>query len=106
MLNIKAFGKRVQSARKELKMPAETLAEKAGISVYYVREIERGAKYPSLSTFVDLANALNKTADELLCDSVDRDIPLILNDVTKEIEHLSVEEIARITAVVRAMLCK
>ena len=42
------------------------LAEKAGISIVYLSDIERGNKWPYLDTLVKLANAFNVEVHELL----------------------------------------
>ena len=48
----------------------KTLAEKAGISNTYLSHIENGSKNMSMDTFIDIANALGVTADELLIDNI------------------------------------
>ncbi len=50
------------------KLRQEDLAEKAGLSVNYIGALERGEKYPSLETFIVIANVLNVTSDMLLAD--------------------------------------
>ena len=44
MLHLNKLGKRIKQARKEKHMTAETFAEKVGISISFLREIERGNK--------------------------------------------------------------
>ena len=46
------------------------LAEKAEISTRYLGDIERGAKIPKLSTFINLLNAMNVSADYVLMDAL------------------------------------
>ena len=52
------FGNSVRQFRKQAKLTQEQLAEAAGISPYYVGQIERGEASPSLSVADDLAQAL------------------------------------------------
>jgi transcriptional regulator with XRE-family HTH domain len=47
-------------------MSQADLAEKAGISIIFLSDIERSNKWPSLDTLVNLANALKIEVYELL----------------------------------------
>jgi transcriptional regulator with XRE-family HTH domain len=47
-------------------MSQAALAEKAGISIIFLSDIERSNKWPSLDTLVNLANALKIEVYELL----------------------------------------
>ena len=66
------IGDRIRAARKEQKLTQETLAERVDVSPYYIGEIERGTKTPSLDLFIKLVEALNVSADYLLRDTVFR----------------------------------
>jgi transcriptional regulator with XRE-family HTH domain len=50
----------------------EKLAEKAGISAWYVQSVERGVNFPSLPVLSKLKNALDCSWNRLLdgCDEV------------------------------------
>ena len=69
-VNRYALGERIYEARKKRKMTQSDLAEKAGISNTYLSHIENGSKNMSMDTFIDIANALGVTADELLIDNI------------------------------------
>ena len=103
MLNSNKLGKRIKQARKEKHMTAETFAEKVGISISFLREIERGHKKPSISNFVEIANALEVSADELLKDNIHASEPLILQGIAAELEGLTPKQINLIEKVVKAM---
>ncbi len=60
------LGAGIRKARTDKGYTQEVLAEKAGIGVMYLGEIERGVKMPSLKTFIALVNALDISADYLL----------------------------------------
>ena len=66
----KAMGRRIKTARQKAELTQEKLAEIVGISVVHVSNMESGTGNPSLSTLVNIANALSVSTDELLCDSV------------------------------------
>ena len=100
----KVFGKRLNKIRNEKKLTAEQLAEKADISVYFVREIEGGRKLPSMPVLISLINALDVPADVLLRDFVNKADTAVLNDLTKKLVGLPPEQLKMITDVVDSML--
>ena len=53
------FGKNVKTYRKKLKMTQEQLAEKCGITVKYISNIECAISFPSAPVIASLAKALN-----------------------------------------------
>ena len=67
-MDLTSIGKNLRKIRTEKRMMQETLAEKANLSSNYIGMIERGEKIPSLVSLIRLANALDVTADMLLCD--------------------------------------
>ena len=69
-MDLSAMGKRIRKRRKEKHLRQEDLAEIIGCCPAYIGMIERGEKMPGLQIFVDLANALDFTADELLADEL------------------------------------
>lgn len=86
-LNYKAIGKRIKIARIKAELTQEVLAEKAEISPTHLSNIETGTTRVSLSTIVAIANALEVTVDDFLCDSIvhaklqfERDIAELLED--------------------------
>lgn len=103
MLNADKLGKRIKQARKEKHITAEALAEKTEISVSFLREIERGSKKPSIPKFVEIANALEVSADELLKDSIKASEPLILQGIAAELEGLPTEQVSLIENIVKVI---
>lgn len=93
MLNTHRLGKRIKEARQEKHLTGEQLAEKLSISLGFLRELERGGKKPSLDTLVIIANELGVSADELLCDSVNKAQPIALAGIAKKLEGLSPEQV-------------
>lgn len=86
-LDYRAIGKRIKIARIKADVTQERLAETIEISPTHLSNIETGTTRVSLTTLVNLANALGITVDDLLCDSVIRarhqieaDIAIILQD--------------------------
>lgn len=60
------FGQIVRRLRKERTLTQEELAFKAGMSVPYLSDLERGMWNPSLAMIVDLARALEIQPSDLL----------------------------------------
>ena len=67
-MDTKAVGARIQIAREERCMTQRELAEAVGCTPQHISAIERGAKTPTLETFVAIAAALRVPADVLLQD--------------------------------------
>jgi transcriptional regulator with XRE-family HTH domain len=67
-MNTKTMGERIQIAREERCMTQLELAKKIGCTSQHISAIERGAKTPTLETFVAIAAALRVPADVLLQD--------------------------------------
>ncbi|MCA9385317.1 helix-turn-helix transcriptional regulator [Candidatus Dojkabacteria bacterium] len=63
---VKALGKNIRSIRTNKKMSRKELAEKAGISVFAVIDVELGRiKSPLFTTIANIADVLGVTIDEL-----------------------------------------
>ena len=60
------FGARVRARRRALRLSSHALAESAGISVTFLKQIERGARNPSLDTLVRLSAALRLDPAQLV----------------------------------------
>ncbi len=67
-MNSKYLGQRLRQFRKDARLTQNQLAKKAGITPTYLSIIERGAQLPRLETFINLANILSVSADDLLMD--------------------------------------
>lgn len=62
----KQFGETVRGLRKEAGLSQEALAEKAGLTLNYIGNVERGEKTPSLETVCRIAGALGLSGGQLL----------------------------------------
>ena len=62
------MGERIQIAREERSMTQRDLANVIGCTPQHISAIERGAKTPTLETFVAIAAVLRVPADVLLQD--------------------------------------
>lgn len=75
MIDYKDVGARIRAARLSRRMTQEKLADAAGVGVTHISHIETGNSVPSLQVFVDILNALNCSADQLLCLELTRARP-------------------------------
>ena len=66
----KRLGRRIRSARKDRGLTGEKLAEACNINPTYMRQIESGAKTPSLPMFVTICRELKVSPNYLLPDLV------------------------------------
>lgn len=82
-----AIGNRIRTARKNMGLSQEQLAEKCSLSVSFIGHIERGDRKMSLETLVALCEVLDMSADYLLMDELpesDTVLPNILNEAKKK----------------------
>ena len=69
-IDYEALGKRISNARKQVGITQEALGEQLNMTRKHISVIETAINRPSLDTLVDIANALNVSADDLLVDSL------------------------------------
>ena len=80
------FGQRLREQRLKHHLTLEQVAEKADLSANYIGMVERGLKEPGLATIVKILNALNISADELLCDLVPSASHVTDDEISKRLE--------------------
>ena len=89
-IDYKAIGIRIRRLRKAKGLTQEKLAELSNQEPSNVSHIERGATKLSLPTIVNIANALEVTVDDLLCDSLEKETDAydrIANDILSGCSH-------------------
>jgi transcriptional regulator with XRE-family HTH domain len=62
----RVFGARLRELRRNRNLTLSELADRAGISLTYLSQIERGSRNPTLAIVVRLAQALDTTPDQLV----------------------------------------
>lgn len=98
------IGQNIRKYRLEKKMRQDILAERAGLSVNYIGMVERGEKMPSLKTFICIVNALEVSADMVLCDVVDNGFMVRNTILTEKMDKLPAEKRNRIYDVIETLL--
>ena len=94
------MGDRLKDARKRLNMTQENLAEKVDVTTFYIGEIERGVKTPSLDLFIKLIEVLDVSADYLLRDTVSTGNVYGDKRMARKLENLSPKQRAAIEAII------
>ena len=103
MIYYKDIVARIRTVRQSRKMTQERLAELVGVGVTHISHIETGNGVPSLQVIVDIINALECSADELLCIEVDKARPYYDSWITELLADCNRQEIKLITDVVKTM---
>lgn len=98
------LGERIREVRIKKKMTQMQLSQEAGIGLYYLGEVERGVKTPSLKVFVAIANALGVSTDSLLRDSVSAGNVYVNNEITDKLDTLTPKQRACAVDVLEAYI--
>ncbi len=102
-LDYVAIGVRIRRLRKERGYTQQKLAELSHQEPSNISHIERGATKLSLPTIVNIANALNVTVDELLCDSLHSATDSYLGIASSILSDCSHDELRIITDTMLAL---
>lgn len=103
-MDFNSIGKKIRSFRLEKNLRQEDLAEMTNLSTNYIGMLERGEKIPSLETFISILNALDISADMVLCDVLKSGYIIKNSVLTLKMEKLSPEERLRIYDVIDTLL--
>lgn len=103
-MNIKyeKLGNRIRLYRNEKGLTQEQLSEMVFLNVVHISNIENGKKHPSLEALVNIAAALDVTADQLLADSLPKtannkkDLNALLLDCSPEKVSILVDNFTRL----------
>ena len=100
----KLLGKKINIARKDKGCTSEKLSEVCNINSTYLRQIESGAKMPSLPVFISLCQALKVSPSYLLSDLIP-DPEIQEMDAMWELwQKASPKQIKMISSMIRSVL--
>ena len=102
-LDYHAIGVRIRRLRKERGLTQQTLAEMSGQEPSNISHIERGATKLSLPTLVSVANALEVTVDQILCDSLPASRSVFETEAAHILSDCSHLELKIITETIRTL---
>lgn len=92
MVDYADIGKRIRACRLAKGMTQEQLANEVGVVVTHISHIETGNSVPSLKTLINIINALDCSADELLCIEIKKAKPVFDSWMTEQLADCSVDE--------------
>lgn len=108
-INYALIGKRVREIRKQRHISQMELAELTGLSVSYISHIETAYKHASLSSLIQISNALGITMDELLNGNqlfnpteYQTDIDLVMADCTANEKRFIYELTSAVKEILRS----
>lgn len=87
------IGQRIKAARKKIGMTQQELAYTIEYSIPHISHVENGTTKLSVDFLVKTANALNVTADQLLCDNLENTGELYKGEIMEEFEDCSLYEL-------------
>lgn len=103
-LDYNAIGIRVRDKRVKKKMSQFELSNEIGVSSPHISNIERGKTKVSLPTLINIANALDTTLDELVCDNVNEAKGIMIKEIADQIEKCNADEVRIVTDVIKALM--
>jgi len=103
MVDYTDIGSRIRAVRLAKNMTQEKLAEAVQVGTTHISHIETGNTIPSLKTFLAIVNALDCSADELLCREVNQARPIFTSWLSELVEDCSEQEVKVIADMVTAM---
>lgn len=100
----KLLGKKINLARKSKGMTGEQLSEACNINATYLRQIESGAKTPSLPVFVSLCKELKVSASYLLSDILNDPEITEMDELQRLWQTATPKQIKLISSMIRSAL--
>ncbi|MBE6563135.1 MAG: helix-turn-helix transcriptional regulator [Ruminococcaceae bacterium] len=94
------IGARLREARLAAKLTQELLAEKLDVGTTYISDIERGAKFPSLSLFIKMIDTLNASADFILSGEIEAGKNIVYSDITRKLDALTPKQRLSVAALI------
>lgn len=92
-IDYKDIGQRIKQKRIEKGLTQERLSEIIGVGPSHMSHIESGSTVPSFEVFISILNALDCSADELLCREIRAAETLRDNWLTRLIEDCDPTEV-------------
>lgn len=103
-MKLDTIGKNIRKCRLAKKMRQEDLAEKTNLSVTYIGMLERGEKIASLETLISILNALEVSADVVLCDVINAGYEVKNSLLNEKLSKLSEDDRNKIYDVINTMI--
>lgn len=82
------IGVKIREYRKKANLSLEKFAEILELSSTHIGNIERGAKMPTLQTFIKIINTLNVSSDVILANSLNSKNEIKLKEILSQLDEL------------------
>ena len=92
-IDYKAIGLRIKAARGRKGLTQGHIAQLTGLSTPHISNIETGNTKLGLPTIIHLANVLDVSVDELLCDSIHRSEQVYSHELSDLLQDCTVDEL-------------
>lgn len=102
-IDYKAIGARIKVARVRKGITQGAIAKLAGLSTPHISNIETGNTKLGLPTIIHLANVLDVSVDELLCDNIQRSEIIYSNELAELLKDCSVDELHIIAEIAKVI---
>lgn len=101
-LHFEKIGKNIRTSRIERHCTQEYIANKVGVNVSHISNIENNRVKVSLTTLVAICNALNLTVDYILKDEYENNADSAIDrEIMKELASCSPEKKEKILKIIR-----
>ena len=103
----KSFGKNIRRLRLLRDLKQEQLADKSGLSLQHIGDIERGTGNPTLLTLEKIASALSVSVEELFAlEEFKRSTKELREDLLVQLENCNDSDLLRFYACNKILLSK
>ena len=92
-IDYKAIGLRIKAARTRKGFTQGNIAQLTGLSTPHISNIETGNTKLGLPTIIHLANVLDVSVDELLCDNIHRSEQIYSHELSDLLQDCTVDEL-------------
>lgn len=101
-IDYRAIGSRIRKYRLERDLTQESVSEYADLTPAHYSHIERGNTKPSLPTLIRIANVLDVSIDDLLCDALSKSTHVRVKDINELLADCSGAEMKALVEVLAA----
>lgn len=91
-IDYKGIGIRIKAARMAKKLTQEQLASSCEVSTQHISNIENDKTKVSLPLLIDIANVLNVSLDQLVCDILTRSEAVYAKEVEEVFADCDIDE--------------
>lgn len=98
-IDYRAIGCRIRNYRLDRGLTQENVSEYADLTPAHYSHIERGNTKPSLPTLIRIANVLDVSIDDLLCDNLSKSTHVRVKDINELLADCSSTEIKALVEV-------